>query len=133
VCRHRIRGVIKFYRLGSFPSCLYADDDNLPGYAKRFPEESCARLEDIKAGKWSTYEPRPVRILASRFIQLAPMVGPVYFPLKRGQSIQGLLASIGDNHRVYVVTMPAPAQYADRWAEWPRIVTSVEAMGAHRM
>ena len=42
------------------------------------------------------------------------MVGPVYFPLKRGQSIQGLLASIGDNHRVYIVTVPAPPEYAER-------------------
>ena len=32
-----------------------------------------------------------MRILASRFIQLDPMIGPVYFPLKRGEFIQGLL------------------------------------------
>ena len=59
-----------------------------------------------------------MRILALRFIQLescAP-TGPAYFPLQRGEFIQGLLASIGDNHRVYVVTVPAPAEYADRVA-----------------
>ena len=68
-----------------------------------------------------------MRILASRFIQLNPVtMGPAYFPLQRGEFIQGLLASIGDNHRVYVVTVPAPAEYADRWPEWPRIVCTSE-------
>jgi hypothetical protein len=50
------------------------------------------------------------------------MIGPVYFSLKRGEFIQGLLASIGDNYRVYVVTVLAAAEYADRWPEWARIV-----------
>ena len=116
-------GGISFYRWGALRACYYADD-NLSGHAKRFPEEHCARLEDIHANKWASYEPRPVRILASRFIQLDPMIGPVYFALKRGQCVQGLLASISDNHRVYVVTVPAPAEYADRWPEWPRIIRS---------
>ena len=64
----------------------------------------------------------PVRILASRFIQLDPMIGPVYFPLKRGEFIQGLLASISDNYRVYIVTVPPSAEFVDRWPEWPRIL-----------
>ena len=109
--------------LGRAPSLLLRRRQS-NGHAKRFPEEHCARLEDIHANKWASYEPRPVRILASRFIQLDPMIGPVYFPLKRGEFIQGLLASISDNHRVYVVTVPAPAQYADRWPEWPRIISA---------
>jgi hypothetical protein len=104
-------------------ACYFADD-NIGG-AKRFPEENCARLEDIRAGKWASYEPRPVRILASRIIQLDPVsLRPVFFPLRGGEFIQGLLASIRDNQRVYVVTVPAPAEYADRWLEWPRIMKS---------
>jgi hypothetical protein len=114
-------GAIRFYRWSARRACYFADD-NIGG-AKRFQEDNCASLEDIHAKKWASYEPRPVRILASRFIQLDPFtIGPVYFPLKRGEFIQGLLASIRDNLRVYVVTVPAPAQYADRWPEWPRIV-----------
>jgi len=50
------------------------------------------------------------------------MIGPVYFALKAGEFIQGLLASIGSHERVYVVTVPPPAEHADRWPEWPRIV-----------
>ena len=116
-------GGIRFFRWGARRACYYADD-NIGG-AKTFPEDGCARLEDIKAGKWASYEPRPVRILASRIIQLDRLtLGPAYFPLKRGEFIQGLLASIRDNHRVYVVTVPAAAEYADRWPEWPRLIQS---------
>ena len=57
-------------------------------------------------------------------MQKRPMVAPGYFPVKAGEFIQGLFASISDNHRVYVVTMPASAEYVDRWPEWPRIIRS---------
>ena len=50
------------------------------------------------------------------------MIGPVYYPLKAGEFIQGLLASIGHHERVYVVTVPSAAEYADRWPEWPRTI-----------
>jgi hypothetical protein len=103
-------GAIRFYRWGARRACYYADD-NIGG-AKKFPEE-----EDIRAGKWKSYEPRPVPILASRIIQIDRMIGRVYFPLKPSEFIQGLLASIGVHLRVYVVTVPAPAEYADRWPE----------------
>jgi hypothetical protein len=79
-----------------------------PGTPRNFPEESCARLSNIRANKWASYEPRPVRILASRFIQLDPMIGPVYFPLKRGDFIKDLFASISDNYRVYIYRDRAP-------------------------
>ena len=59
-----------------------------------------------------------MRIVASPIIQLDRMIGPVYFPLQPGAFIQGLLAAI---ERVYVVTIPNAAEYAERWPEWPRI------------
>ena len=61
-------GGISFYRWGALRACFYAD--NNIGGAKQFPEDHCARLEDIHAKKWASYDRRPVRILASRFIQL---------------------------------------------------------------
>ena len=65
-----------------------------------------------------------MRIVASRVIQLDRMIGPVHFALKPGEFIQGLLASIGSHVRVYVVTVPSAAEYADRWPEWARIIRS---------
>jgi hypothetical protein len=49
-------------------------------------------------------------------------MAPVRFLLKPGEFIQGLLASISFHERVYVVTVPSAAEYADRWSEWPRLV-----------
>ena len=71
----RCGGGLSFYRWGALGACYFADD-NIGG-AKRFPEESCARLADIRADKWATYEPRPVRIFASRIIQIDRVIGPV--------------------------------------------------------
>jgi hypothetical protein len=62
----------------------------------------------------------PIQILGRAH---EPMIGPVYFPLKPGEYIQELLASIDHHKRVCVVTVPAPAEYADSWPEWPRIVS----------
>jgi len=50
------------------------------------------------------------------------MIGPVYYPLKAGEFIQGLLASIGHHERVYVVSVPSAAEYAGRWPQWPRVI-----------
>src|SRR6476620_12454419 len=111
-------GAVRFYRWGA-RSAQYFNPDNLGGYAAKFRETCCASLADIRANKWTAYAPRPVRIVASRVIQLDRMIGPVHFALKPGEFIQGLLASIGSHVRVYVVTDPSAAGYADRWPAWP--------------
>jgi len=91
----------------------------------KFRETCCAPLADIRAGKWTAYAPRPVRIVSSRIIQLDRTIGPVYFALKASEFILALLASIGHHERVYVVMVPTAAEYADRWPEWPRVVSKI--------
>ena len=39
-------------------------------------------------------------LLAARIIQIDRMIGPFYFPRKRGAFVQGPPASIGDHRRV---------------------------------
>ncbi|MGZ5171885.1 MAG: hypothetical protein ACXWCY_31120, partial [Burkholderiales bacterium] len=62
------RGAIAFYRWGT-RGRIYSDD-NTPGWLQKFPEGGYAPLDSIRAERWSRYEPQPVRILASRFIQI---------------------------------------------------------------
>src|SRR3954464_2061740 len=69
-------GYIQFYRWGA-RSAQYFSPDNLGGYAGKFPETRFAALADIRANKWTSLAPRPVRILASRVIQLDRMIGPL--------------------------------------------------------
>src|SRR6476620_7746711 len=115
------RGWIHFYRWGA-RSAQYFSPDNLGGYAAKFPETCCSALADVRAGRWTAYAPRPVRIVASRVIQLDRKIAPRYFPRQPAEFIQGLLAPIGHHERVYGVTVPSAPQYGHRWPEWPRIV-----------
>jgi hypothetical protein len=119
----RLRGgCISFYRWGTRGATYYASD-NVAGWGAKFPETGWAPLEEIKAGKWDRFEPRSVRILAARFLQVDSWTVPRYFTLKAGQFIQGLLAHISPHYtRLYVVTVPLPSEHAGEQWQWPRIV-----------
>ena len=95
-------GGISFYRSGRAAGVLLRRQQHRRCRGG-LPEDHCARLEDIHGKKMGDYDRRPVRILASRFIQLESDDRTMLFPLKRGAFIQGLLASIRDNHRVYIM------------------------------
>lgn len=97
-------------------------DDNTPGRLRKFPQGGWARLESIKADEWARYNPRPIKIAVARFVQVDSMQVPHWIELKRGQYLQGLIAHIGHDHRVYVVTVPAPDEYPHISDRWPRIV-----------
>lgn len=123
----RVRGgFIAFYRWGA-RHAAYISADNIGGHVRKFPETGWLSLESIRAGQWDTFEPRPVRILASRFICVSSWQVPCYFALKPGEFIQGMLATITPYRRVYVVTVPPPVEYADEWEDWPRIISTSAA------
>jgi hypothetical protein len=114
-------GAIAFYRWGALHPEYFAQD-RVPGWGAQFPPTGWAPLDEVRAGGWARLEPKPVRILASRFLRIDRWQQPRWFPLEPGHFIQGLSASIGRHERVYVVTVAPPARYAEEWSEWPRIV-----------
>jgi len=116
-------GRVRFYTWGSRRG-EYLSVGSEPGHIRKFPLGGYAALEAIKRHEYSNYEPKPVRIIASRFIQIDPMIGPRHFPLKPHEYIQGLLAKLGWSYCVYVVTVPMPEEYEGRWEYWPRVVSS---------
>jgi hypothetical protein len=83
-----------------------------------------ATRESVLSGAWERFEPRPVRVVASRFMLADAQLGPIFFSLRRGEFIQGLLAQTGAQRRLYIVTVDAPPEQRERWREWPRIVRS---------
>jgi len=121
-------GGIAFYRWGTRGATHYAAD-NTPGWTIKFPEGGWAPLEQIRSGAWDKFEPRSVRIVVARFLQVDSWAVPRYFPLKPGEFIQGLLATLSHDSRVYVVTVPLPGEYADEQWQWPRIVSSGKRRG----
>jgi hypothetical protein len=116
-------GAIEFVTWGARGE-RYLSDDNTPGYLLKFPVGGWAARGSILAGAWEKFEPRPVRIVASRFVFNHAQLGPLFFALDRGEYIQGLLAQAALQRRVYVVTVPAPPEHADRLDEWPRVIKS---------
>ena len=122
------RGRIAFYRWGAL-GAQYVAADNRPGWGAKFPETGWAPLLEVRDNAWYKVEPRPVKILASRFMILDRWGLDRWFPLDVGQFIQGLLATLGPDRRVYVVTVPVPqrlgAELSER-AVWPRIVAPAQ-------
>ena len=89
---------------------------------RRWPEGGWARLESIKSGRWNAYEPVPVKIPARGYMEKDNEGRSHWFALESGEYIQGLVASIGEERRVYVVTIETPPQFAEVHDRWPRIV-----------
>lgn len=83
---------------------------------------TCARLDSIRAGKWDRYRPVPVRIPVDRLMERDSRNRPYWARLAGGQWLQGLVAQVGDEQRVYVVTVDTPAEYRHVSDRWPRVM-----------
>ena len=109
--------------VGRAPPLLYADDDNLPGQAKRFPEEHCARLEG-----YSSKQMGELRTAAGAHpgLSLHPVQscddGTVILPAETRRVHSGPPGNDKLPPARVCRYRAAPAEYADRWPEWPRIV-----------
>lgn len=120
-------GSVAFYQWGALAD-HYQALDNTPGWAAKFPRTAWMPLEEIRAHKWATLEPKPVCVMAARFARVGYGLEDKQrsVALNASEFIQGMLARIGWRSCVYVVTVPPPAEFAD-WQNWPRIV----GRGAH--
>ena len=88
----------------------------------RWPKGGWARLESVKAGRWKALDPLPVKIPAKGYMEKDGEGRSHWFALEPGQYIQGLVARIGDERRVYVVTVASPPEFAHIHDRWPRVV-----------
>lgn len=91
------------------------------------PEGACARLESIKRGVWKKWHAHPVQIPVERFMERGPDKSEHWFDLKPRQVIQGCFAESArrEHVAVYIVTVPAPPEFAHIHDRWPRVVTLV--------
>lgn len=89
----------------------------------RWPAGGWARLESVRTGRWKRFHPVPVKIPARGYMEKDAEGKSHWFKLETGEYIQGLVATIGDERRVYVVTVTPPADFAHIHDRWPRIVS----------
>lgn len=89
------------------------------------PQGGWARLDSIKQGKWQRYHPLSVKIVVEQFMEKDKDKQSHWFMLKEGQYIQGLVAQLSDEQRVYVVTTnfeEHPEMNGAIHDRWPRII-----------
>jgi len=92
------------------------------GVQSPFFQGPCARLESIKERKWDRFNPRSVKIVMDRYMERDQKNKPYWVKAPEGAVLQGLLATWGDEQRIYVVTTEAPAEFQHVQPRWPRIL-----------
>ncbi len=89
----------------------------------QLPQTGWAKIESIEDRKWDRYNPHPVKIPVDSYMEKDKQGLSYWFDLDPGHFIQGLLAQLNDERRIYVVTtVPAEPKYAVIHDRWPRIV-----------
>jgi hypothetical protein len=87
----------------------------------QLPLGGWARLNSIVEGKWDSFFPKPVKIPAQGFTEVDFEGQSHYFKLVKGQAVQGLLARVDQELRVYIVTI-TPERSDAVFARWPKII-----------
>lgn len=113
-------GQVKWIEWGA-PAALHQTSPEAPGYYLKFPEGHWVDAATLRAGAWWQYKPRPVKISAVAFGVYLEL--EQWIQLKPGQYLQGALATVFAERRVYIVTEPPPARFARAKPCWPRIVS----------
>jgi len=86
------------------------------------PMGGWARLTHIQGGRWDVFQPVPVKIPVSGFMEQDVMGNEQWHLVTAGQYLQGLMARANDEQRLYVVILESGPDetYFERW---PRIVS----------
>lgn len=94
-----------------------------PGF---LPRGGWARLDSIYAGKWNQYNPIPVKLDVEAFMEKDSDNNSQWYEIQPGEFIQGLIATLGNERRLYVVTEENnKSQHKNN--RWPRIIQENEA------
>ncbi len=94
----------------------------LHGTQSPFVHGPCARLDSIQSGKWDRYQPRPVKIPLTRYMERDSRGAPCWIKVGPGQHLQGLVATWQGEQRLYVVTVETPKKFRHVQQRWPRVL-----------
>ncbi len=93
--------------------------------SSEMPLGGWARLSSIKNEKdsrWNMYLPKPVQIPIDKFMEKDFEGKACWYEVTKGKCVQGLLAHLEDEYRVYIVTVD-PEDLANSHYRWPHIIT----------
>ena len=109
-------------RDGSEQLLIWGRRKEQPG---QLPQGGWARLDSIRQGKWQRFNPVAVKIVVEQFMEKDQQKQSHWFTLEPGQYIQGLVAHLADEQRVYVVTTEFEKSSEVEiliHERWPRII-----------
>lgn len=99
-----------------------------PREAGRLPAGGWAKLTHIHSGVWDKFEPRPVKLPVSAFMERDVTGREQWFEVTRGHYIQGLYARVDSERRIYVVTLETSPEESE-FERWPRILSAAVEHG----
>ena len=88
----------------------------------RLPLGGWARHESVKSGMWDRFFPKAVKIPLLGFMEKDYEGKSHWFDLVDGQFVQGLVASMEKEQRIYVVTVVPNRIDMTIHDRWPRVV-----------
>ena len=88
----------------------------------KLPLGGWARLDSVYAGRWDRWFPKPVKLQVAGFMEKDIEGHSHWYELTRGQWIQGLVARVQHEQRIYVVTIEPEREDAVH-ERWPRILS----------
>jgi len=100
-----------------------------PGEQGALPVGGWARLTQIQAGLWDKFAPKPVKLPVLAFAERDVAGHQQWFAVTRGQYVQGCAVRVGNERRVYVVTLDCSPETTE-FERWPRIVAACERLHA---
>lgn len=89
-----------------------------------FVQGGWARLQSVEEGKWDKYQPERVKLATIAFMEKDPERVSHWFDVPPGKAMEGLIAHINEEARLYVITEPMPAEYAWLHDRWPHLTNA---------
>ncbi len=129
--QHKIHTVSFKHPQAMLPVRLKNGECKLVKWGRREHENSemplggWARLSSIRSEKdkrWDLYSPKPIQIVAEKFMEKDFEGAPRWYEITKGKCIQGLLAQHENEYRIYIVTIE-PEDLMNCHYRWPHIIT----------
>ena len=93
-------------------------EETLPG----FVQGGWARSDSVEMRIWDKYDPEFVLLAPEKFMQKDGDKVSHWFDVPPGKAIQGLVAHVDNEERVYVITESVPVELAWLHDRWPSMV-----------
>ena len=92
-----------------------------PDEPGKLPKGGWAHLTHLQGGVWDQFGPKPVRLPVYEFAERDVTGREHWFMVTRGQFLQGCVATLERERRVYVVTLDCAPDVGE-FERWPRLV-----------